>query len=246
MPKRPAKGVIVLDCEAPHLEAPAFAAAAIVHDYATSRVTHTWVARCPPTEEYSPWVREHVLPVLDAPGTGIPTTLADYPDLLGAWREFYADYHKTHEVLVHVGWPAETRFLSDAHQGLVMGAGPYPLLDVATSLADAGRDPLSVHTYLWNRGIQIHGTPHHPLYDCRATLAAWLDLADARHQAIRRAAWHPMTWWRRSRCPHQDVTTGRGTLDTLHADHGQKLWICTTCGYVTSSSSSHRAAAASR
>ncbi len=228
------EGLLVVDTEAPSLDAPPFAIAAIVYDFRTQRVSRSWTRRCPTPATCNEWVKEHVLPALDHPKTGVPVDTTSYAELCKAWREFYSGYRGTHAVICHVDWPLEARFLDDAHRGQVQHSGPLPLLDLATSLADAGYDPRSVDDYLDRAGIHLDGDPHHPLYDCHASLEAWLHLAETRARAYRRAAWHPLTWFKRSRCAHQDLATRQGTTETLLVDGGRKLWRCTQCGHTWS------------
>jgi hypothetical protein len=229
-------GIIVVDTEAPNLDGPALAVAAVVYNDRTGRITRSWTSRCPTPNTCSPWVKKHVLPVIDDPKTGVPVDADSYPAMCAAWRRFYARYRTTHAVLTHVAHPLETGFLADAHHGRTQDPGPYPLLDVATVLYHAGHDPRSVDAYLdtVREHLDIEGTPHHPLYDARVTLAAWLHLRRDRAAAYRRAAWRPLTWRRRARCPHQHLPTREGTIATLLVDHGQKIWRCTTCGQTWS------------
>lgn len=227
-------GLIVLDTEAPALDAPPFALAAIVYNLRTQQIVRSWTRRCPTPATCTNWVKEHVLPILDHPKTGVPVDTTSYSNLCTAWREFYAGYRGTHAVLTHVAWPLEAGFLADAHRGQVQRTAPYPLLDLATTLADHGHDPRSVDDYLDSVGIHLDGDPHHPLYDCHATLEAWRHLSETRAAAYRRAAWHPLTWFKRSRCPHQDLPTRQGTIETLLVDSGRKLWRCTLCGHIWS------------
>jgi hypothetical protein len=228
------EGLIVIDTEAPSLDAPPFAVAGIVYDFATRRVSRSWTSRCPTPATCTDWVKEHVLPVIDDPRTGVPVDVSSYGGLCRAWREFYGPYRTTHAVLAHVAWPLELGFLADAHRDQVQHSGPYPLIDLATTLADHGHDPRSVDSYLAAAGVEIVGVPHHPLYDAHAALAAWRHLSSTRAKAYRRAAWHPRTWSKRSRCPHQDIPSRQGTLETLLVDSGRKLWRCTLCGHIWS------------
>lgn len=227
-------GIIVIDTEAPSLETQPFAVAAVIYDHHTRRIVRSWTRRCPTPINCNEWVKEHVLPVLDHPKTGIPVDTPSYTALCDAWRRFYGPYRRTHPVMTHVSWPLESRFLHDAHRGQVNTTGPYPLLDLATTLYDAGRDPRSVDAYLESIRRDVDGIPHHPLHDARVALEAWLDLTNRRATAYRRAAWHPMTWFRRARCPPQDLPSRQGLTETLLVDHGRKIWRCTRCGHIWS------------
>lgn len=167
------KTIISLDLEANGLHGQIFAAA--VTCYEAGREVNHWWARCPIDGPVAPWVADHVLPAL----ADMPVTVASYTHLLTEWRLVF-DAHDRADTLViaHIPWPIEARFLWDAHHADEF-SGPYPLIDVASMLHQAGEDPRSVDDYLRARGIPLPaGTPHHPLYDCRAAAAVYFALTD--------------------------------------------------------------------
>jgi len=225
-------GLVIVDTEAPALDARPFVIAALVYHLRTNRVTQLWTRRCPPDRPCNEWVQEHVLPVLDDPNTGISVDTVSYRAMLREWRNFYAPYRDTHAVLTHVGWPLEAILLDDAHRGEFMTSAPFPLIDLATTLFDAGHDPRSVDAYLAEVRGEIDGIEHHPLHDARTILAAWQRLRECRIDAYRGATRSPATWLRRSRCPHQDLATRAGTIETMLVDGGRKIWRCTQCGHM--------------
>jgi hypothetical protein len=167
--------VISLDCETNGLGGRAFCVAAILSD--DSGELESWTARSPICGEVNGWVAEHVLPAL----TDVPEDHSNYWRLVVRWQEWYAKVREQHPdvlVLAHVAWPVETTFLRDAHAENLF-AGPYPLIDVAPLLLAAGHDPTSVDNYLVAHGLpKPEGSPHHPLYDARATGRAFRHLVD--------------------------------------------------------------------
>jgi DNA polymerase III epsilon subunit-like protein len=171
--------LISLDCEANGLHGQIFAVAAVLYD--DGREVDRLVARCPIVGDVDPWVVANVLPAIaDLPVRGSGT----YEWLLYRWRGWYSESQdkwpgadgRGPAVLCHVAWPIETRFLWDAHRGEPF-SGPFPLLDVASTLDAYGHDPTSVDGYLRSVGVALPaGSPHHPLYDARAAALAYLHL----------------------------------------------------------------------
>lgn len=167
--------VISLDCEANGLHGMIFAAAATVYRNGVE-VCH-WQERCrlhPGNKPVDPWVAANVLPAIET----MRVTVRYYDKILVRWREFYGAYPEA-LVVAHVPWPVEARFLWDAHKAVPF-SGPFPLLDVASMLAARGFDPTSVDGYLRDHGLPLpDGSPHHPLYDCRAAATAYFHLIGA-------------------------------------------------------------------
>lgn len=161
--------IISLDLEANGLHGQIFALGATIHE--DGREVDFVQCRCPIVGDVDPWVAENVLPAL----ADMATLDEDYPTLLAHWSEIFAFYAKP-LVIAHVAWPIEARFLWDAHRDEPF-SGPFPLIDVASMLHQAGEDPLSVDGYLRKHGIPLPaGSPHHPLYDCRAAVRAYFAL----------------------------------------------------------------------
>lgn len=172
--------IISLDCESNGLHGQIFAAAVSIQTRRHGEVCIDQY-RTPIVGRVDPWVAEHVLPALDGETTGIPEQAGVETTLWRWWRDLYDPLKEEgYQVLVHVGWPVEARFLYFAHAADPF-SGPFPLLDVSGHLDHAGFDPASMDDYLRARGIQRPpGSPHHPLYDARATAAAYWDLTRRR------------------------------------------------------------------
>lgn len=171
-----ANRIISIDCEANGLHGQIFAVGVSFQERGRGEVSSI-TARCPIVGQVDPWVAENVLPAIE----GLPIDQADQGSLYRWWRTVY-DLRKADgwEVLCHVAWPVESRFLWSAHVADPF-SGPFPLLDVAGHLDHAGCDPASVDVYLTKRGIPLpDGSPHHPLYDARAAALAYWDLTDGR------------------------------------------------------------------
>jgi hypothetical protein len=167
---------IFLDCEANGLHGTIFAAAASIQTRDHGE-TATWSARCPIVGEVDEWVAEHVIPALEDHDHGIPVDAYNPAVIMSRWADLYSDLKDDgYAVIAHVSWPIEARFLWATHANRPF-SGPYPLLDVAGNLDQAGYDPTSVDGYLLARGIQPPpGVPHNPLYDARAEALAYWDL----------------------------------------------------------------------
>lgn len=167
--------IISLDCESNGLHGRAFAAAAILVDE-DGLIADTWTARCPIAGTVDPYVKSNVLPAL----ANMPVTLPDYRGLLAAWRDWYAPHHDDALVVGHIVWPVEARFLSDAHAADPF-SGPYPLLDVASTLDAHGHDPRSAEGYMRAHGLTLPaGDTHHPLFDAMCAASVYRHLRGAR------------------------------------------------------------------
>lgn len=173
--------VFSFDAETNGLWGRAFAIGALAYDIHGNEVAR-FLGRLPDGVVTDPWVREHVLPALG----DIPATHEVYDELLRAFAAFYRRHRVGADVVVHVGFPVEVRVLLDAHAaGLIADdEGPFPLIDVAGCLAQAGEDPLSVDAYLRTHGIVLpgvgHAAPHHPLRDAAAAAAVYRHLGGRR------------------------------------------------------------------
>jgi hypothetical protein len=157
--------LLFIDAECNDLGGRAFAVALLLTDE-RGEVDHR-VLRCPMAGEPSHFVRDNVLPAL----ADVPDTCPDYPTMLAGLRQPLTSwpFNSGAAVLAHVAWPVEARLLLDVFPGDQVWFGPYPLQDVATLLLAVGENPTSVDDYLARHGITPPpGSPHHPLYDCRA------------------------------------------------------------------------------
>jgi len=174
-----------VDAESNGLHGQPFAVAAVV--VGDDGAEHGFIGRCPIAGPVDPWVAANVLPVLDS----FPETFPSYESLLGGFRSFLLDEAFEVPIVAHVGWPVEARLFADLYAVTEEGADPqdasvmpYPLHDVASMLWLAGEDPTSVDGYLAKHGLLVPpGSPHHPLYDARATERV------ARHLLRSRAVW---------------------------------------------------------
>lgn len=156
--------IFSFDAETNGLWGQAFAIGALVYDESGVEITR-FVGRLPDTVVTDEWVRTNVLPTI---GT-IPVTHSDYASLLADFAKFYLANKADADVIVHMGVPVESSLLKDMHtQGLIGDwDGPFPLLDLAGELAQAGEDSTSCDKYVakWKIVVPDFGTTHNPLYD---------------------------------------------------------------------------------
>lgn len=158
------KKVLSFDAETNGLWGQAFAVGALVYDENGGEIAR-FVGRLPNSEVTDEWVRTNVLPKLE----GVPVTHEGYEALLADFAKFYLVSKKDADVIVHMGVPVESKLLIDMHTLGLIGDwdGPFPLLDVAGELAQAGEDPTSCDKYVakWELAVPDFGTTHNPLYD---------------------------------------------------------------------------------
>ncbi len=158
------KKILSFDAETNGLWGRAFAIGALVYDESGNEIAR-FVGRLPDSAVTDEWVRTNVLPTL----SGLPVSHVDYESLLSDFAEFYKTHKTDAEVIVHVGVPVESNLLRDMHSQGCIGDwdGPYPLMDVAGELAQAGEDPTSVDKYVgkWGLVVPDFGATHNPLYD---------------------------------------------------------------------------------
>jgi len=175
------KKILSFDVETDGLWGPAFSIGALVFDE-SGKETARFVGRLPNSVVTDSWVRENVLPKME----NIPVTHETYESLLADFAEFYLANKSDAEIIVHMGVPVESNLLRDMHSQGCIGDfdGPYPLLDVAGELAQAGEDPTSVDSYVnkWGLVAPDFGSTHNPLYD--SAVAAMVHI----HLVSRRAA----------------------------------------------------------
>ena len=163
------------DVEANGLQGKGFSVAAVL--YEDGKEVDSFLARCPISGEVNDWVAQNVLPQME----GIPETHDSYEAMLKAFAEYYLAKKDGATVIVHMGMPVEARFMLDMHSIGSIGDWdmPYPLIDLAGNLQQAGFDPTSVDSYNKDHGIEVpvcEGGTHNPLYDSRAAALCYMDL----------------------------------------------------------------------
>lgn len=154
--------IFSFDAETNGLWGQAFSIAAIVYD--NGMEVALFIGRCPIEGETNPWVKENVLPKME----DIPVTHNSYDELLADFAKFYLANKADAHVIVHMGVPVESTLLKDAHVRGFIGDwdGPYPLIDIAGNLQQAGEDPTSVDSYVTKFGLKVsENNTHNPLYD---------------------------------------------------------------------------------
>ena len=168
------KKILSFDAETNGLWGKPFAIAAIV--YVDGEETNTFIGRCPIEGPTLPWVAENVIPTLH----GVDENFTDYLSLLKGFCDFYLANKNDATVIVHMGCPVETSIFKDAHSAGFLGDwdAPYPLLDIAGNLSQAGEDPTSPDSYVKKHNLSIsdYGTTHNPLYDCEVAARVFIHL----------------------------------------------------------------------
>ncbi len=132
-------------------------------------VTKTFLERCPIDGEVNSWVSENVLPKMK----NIKINSHSYTDMLKSFSEFYLENKEYAYIIVHVGFPVETRVLQDMHKfGYILDwDAPFPLTDIST-LPEIGT---SVDEYNKENGLEVscNSDSHNPLYDATAAAVAY-------------------------------------------------------------------------
>lgn len=169
--------IFSFDAETNGLWGTAFSIAALVYENGVE--TGRFLARCPIEGETNPWVKDNVLPKM----VDIEQTHNSYSEMLKAFAEFYLANKQDAFIIVHMGVPVESRLFTDMHQMGFIGDwdGPYPLIDVAGMLLQAGEDPTSVDAYANKYAIEVgENNTHNPLYDSEVTAKVFSHLMDRR------------------------------------------------------------------
>lgn len=168
--------IFSLDAETNGLWGGAFAIGAVIYENGVE--VRTFYGRCPIEGEVNTWVSENVLPQM----VDMPETASSYPELLKQFADFYSAQKDGADIIVHMGVPVEAKLFLDMHSLGIIGDwdAPYPLIDIAGNLLQAGFDPTSVDQYNADHGITVPtpepGGTHNPLYDSRAAALCYIDL----------------------------------------------------------------------
>jgi hypothetical protein len=159
------KKIFSFDAETNGLWGQTFAIGAILYGEDGAKISR-FVGRCPIEGEINPWVKENVLPQIET----IPVTQTSYDELLADFAKFYLANKQDAHILVHMGVPVESTIIRDMHDRGYIGDwdGPFPLIDLAGNLQQAGEDPTSPDSYIKKYELKIaefEGGTHNPLYD---------------------------------------------------------------------------------
>lgn len=170
------KKIFSFDAETNGLWGEAFAIGALVYDENGAEIAR-FVGRCPIQGKVDEFVAEKVIPQLSE----ITVSHKDYDSLLTDFANFYMANKTDADAIVHMGVPVESNLLKDMHTLGFIGDwdGPYPLLDIAGNLQQAGEDPTSVDKYLKKYELPVgefEGGTHNPLYDSAAAAQVYFHL----------------------------------------------------------------------
>jgi len=159
------KKIFSFDVETNGLWGEGFAIGALVYDENGIEIKR-FVGRCPIKGDVDKFVAEKILPEMG----DIKESHDSYDALLASFAKFYLANKNDADIVVHMGVPVESKVLIDMHSLGLIGDwdGPYPLIDVAGNLQQAGEDPTSVDGYAEKHGLSVgefKGGTHNPLYD---------------------------------------------------------------------------------
>ncbi len=166
--------IFSFDAETNGLWGKAFSIAALVYDEQGKEIAR-FIGRCPIEGETNSWVAENVLPKME----DIPVSHNSYDELLADFAKFYLANKIDAHIIVHMGVPVESSLLKDMHScGFIEDwDGPYPLIDIAGNLQQAGEDPTSVDKYVTKYGLNVpKGNTHNPLYDSEVAAVVFAHL----------------------------------------------------------------------
>ena len=122
------------------------------------------------------WVRENVVPLVSEVD-GVE--YADHSrEMLEKFAEFYNKYREESTVLWHMGHIVEAQLFRDLYSNDLIGQwdAPYTPIEVSQVLREAGEKPDSVDDYLEDNGIEVEGSPHDPVYDCKAAATVYFHI----------------------------------------------------------------------
>lgn len=166
--------VFSFDAETNGLWGQAFAVSAAV--YENGKLVADFTAYLGPDGVTDGWVRENVLPNLN----DLVQTHSSYDDMLADFAKFYLDNKSDADVIIHMGVPVESKVIIDMHSRGFIGDrdGPYPLIDIAGNLQQAGENPTSVDEYAKKYGVAVDpakfvGGTHNPLFDSAQAAAVY-------------------------------------------------------------------------
>jgi hypothetical protein len=171
------KKLISLDAETNSLWGTHFSVAAIIAVDGKIIEEVTFLGRCPIEGEVNQWVKENVLPEMEA----IPVNYNSQDEMLAAFGRWWMDHKEGATALWHMGHVVEANLFRLLVERGYIGEwdAPYTPIEVAEHLRLAGFAPDSVDGYLEERGLEkpeVAGGTHNPLYDCLVALEVYNDL----------------------------------------------------------------------
>lgn len=142
---------------------------------------HTWCLHELDKNVKNDWVKENVLPNLDF---SLQTNVvrhyySKYKDMMRGFASFWED-RKSMITVWHMGHVVEANLFKELHTlGYIQDFdAPYCPVEVSAYLKVAGYSGDSVDSYARYRNIEIPGSTHDPLYDCRVAMAVYMDLSE--------------------------------------------------------------------
>lgn len=155
------------DAETDGLYGEVFAIAAVVMD-SEGMVCDAFSGKARANDVATPWVVDNVLLWIG--------DLPDYPDrkaLREAFWSFWIKHRSACTCLADVPYPVEAHLMRLCVEGDLeqrQWQGPFPLIDVASTFAAAGLDPLTDRREFCSYNARVH----HPLDDATASCRCYL------------------------------------------------------------------------
>lgn len=176
------KKIFSFDAETNGLLGKPFSIAAIVSDE-NGIETARFIGRCPIEGKVDDFIVEKVLPQME----GIEESHESYDALLAEFAQFYLREKEGSTIIAHMAVPVESGVMRDMHSRKFIGDwdGPFPLIDIAGCLDQAGEDPTSCDGYAEKHGVAVSpadfaGGTHNPLYDSAQAAAVYRHLVGRR------------------------------------------------------------------
>lgn len=216
----PHPGFVALAVCAPRADSHPHAIGAVVWHAGNPLRVSTWIRRCPADSAAPASLRD------------VPITCSDYLALVGAWHaNSDALFASGYSLVVHRVLLDTAALLVDAYATMGdPGTLPPLVLDVATSLVDAGHHP-DTHRYVADRHLDPRedlGPPGHPLRDAYTTMAVYLDLRRRSAALWRKTPWHLRVPGLRGtyRCPHHDPDVARSWVASAPDGTSHRCTVC--------------------
>lgn len=167
LPPRGSGKVFSFDAETDGLYGPVWAIGAVVLDGSGDGPAPRFAGQLDPEVVTDPWVREHVVPVVDLP------RYETRVELLDAFWAFWLEHKTGADCVGDFAAPVEAGLFRACAELDIPGRqwnGPYPLHELGTALLMAGEDPDVDRRKLCGR---LDLTPHDPVCDALVSGLCW-------------------------------------------------------------------------
>lgn len=170
-PITPETKLLSVDVESNGLHGPAFAVGAVLINL-KGEVLDEFQARAPIEGELDPWVKENVLP----PMADFEETHKDAKSMRADfWQWYKAAKEQTDYTMFDNGYPVEARFFLSCQDDDIDANywdHPFPVLELASLLVQAGIKPLAVRYKLVSDQLDGPVLQHQPRFDAHVSALA--------------------------------------------------------------------------